>query len=139
MVNPQTKYRARVFRGYGRGKKLGFPTLNLKKPNHFPYEYGIYAGYVWLGRKRYQGAFHYGPIPTFAQPKASLEVFLLDRRRDVAAGEVSFEMVQYLRPILAFASEAELFRQIGRDVEQVKTALSIFSQGFSRKNLHHHR
>ena len=123
MANRQTKYRTRVVRGYGRGKSLGFPTLNLEEPKPFPHEYGIYAGYVWLGRKKYQGAFHYGPIPTFGQRKASLEVFLLDRRRDVTADEVSFEMVQYLRPIVAFRSEAELFKQIGRDVEQVKAVL----------------
>jgi cytidyltransferase-like protein len=117
------RYLTAIISGHGRGRKLGFPTLNLKKPRHFPYQHGIYAGYVWLGRQRYRGAFHFGPIPVFGQNDASLEVFLLNRRSDIKRSAISFQLIQYLRPIRAFPSQEDLGRQICRDIELVKIAL----------------
>jgi cytidyltransferase-like protein len=118
------RYLTTIISGHGRGKDLGFPTLNLKKPPRFPYQHGIYAGYVWLGRRRYKGAFHFGPIPVFGQNKVSLEVFLLNRSRDIRRSTIEFQLIQYLRPIKALATPAELSGQIHKDVELVKTVLS---------------
>jgi cytidyltransferase-like protein len=119
----KNRYQAPIIPGHGRGRNLGFPTLNLKKPRHFPYRHGIYAGYVWLGHQRYRGAFHFGPVPVFGQNKVSLEVFLLNRRRDIKLPAASFQLVHYLRPIRAFPSQADLCSQIGQDIELVKLAL----------------
>lgn len=121
IADRQPRYRTIVISGHGRGKNMGFPTQNLKIPPHFPYQFGIYAGHVWLKNKKYQGAFHYGPIPTFNQSKASLEVFLLHRRQDIAQNSITFQLIQYIRPILAFSSENLLIKQICRDVELIKT------------------
>jgi len=119
----KSRYRAKIVSGYGRGKGMGFPTVNLKIPEHFPYHHGIYAGYIWLKSKRYKGAFHFGPVPTFKQGDVSLEVFLLSRKRDITQKTITFQLVQYLRPIIAFASKNLLLKQIHRDVELVKTVL----------------
>jgi cytidyltransferase-like protein len=119
-----SRYRARVIPGQGRGKIMGFPTVNLKIPEDFPYHHGIYAGYVWLKGKRYQGAFHFGPIPTFSQRRVSLEVFLLHRKRDIAEKIVTFQLVQYLRPILTFSCQNRLLEQIQRDIELAKIVLA---------------
>jgi FAD synthase len=116
IAGPQIRYRTIVVPGHGRGKGMGIPTLNLKAPIRFPYQHGIYAGYVWLKGARYQGAFHYGPVPTFNQSEVSLEVFLLHRRRDIAQRSITFQLVQYLRPIMQFSSKHLLLDQIRRDV-----------------------
>ena len=69
-------YKTRQVKGKGRGKLLGFPTINLEIPPGFNIEEGIYAGRVWISKKQFKGAFHYGPVPTFHEKDKSLEVFL---------------------------------------------------------------
>jgi cytidyltransferase-like protein len=119
----ENRYQAPIIPGHGRGRSLGFPTLNLKIPLHFPYRHGIYAGYVWLGPQRYRGAFHFGPVPVFDQNKVTLEVFLLNHRRDIKRPAVSFQLVHYLRPVRAFPNQTDLCSEISRDIELVKLTL----------------
>jgi riboflavin kinase/FMN adenylyltransferase len=66
-------------RGKGRGKLLGYPTINMKIPVDFDLPDGIYAAWVTIGTTRYGGALHWGPIPTFKEEMKSLEVFVVDR------------------------------------------------------------
>ena len=121
----QPRYRTVVLLGYGRGKRMGFPTLNLEIPVRFPYPYGIYAGHVWVNEKKYFGAFHFGPVPTFKQIQLSLEVFLLHRRSHVRERSVIFQLMHYLRPIMGFPTPDLLSAQIRRDVELVETLLDV--------------
>jgi cytidyltransferase-like protein len=123
IMDRRSRYLTTVLSGHGRGKILGLPTLNLRKPRHFPYQHGIYAGYVWLGHEKYCGAFHFGPIPVFGLTRVSLEVFLLNRRRDIRRDTVSFQLVQYLRPVRAFPTPKELCSQMDKDIELVKNIL----------------
>jgi D-glycero-beta-D-manno-heptose 1-phosphate adenylyltransferase len=114
-------FTAKVITGHGRGKDLGYPTLNLIKPADFPYQHGIYAGWVWFNRRRYPGAFHFGPIPAFNQNQESLEVYALTSKSlSVPPLTVRFQLIQYLRPIKAFASLPDLSVQISQDVQLVK-------------------
>lgn len=113
--------------GKGRGKFLGFPTLNLGIPKIFPAEYGIFAGLVsWQG-KTYYGAFHYGPIDTFNDPTISLEVFVLDTKIINPPQRIRIKLVRFLRKPIKFASSQELIRQIKIDVDQTKQILDSTS------------
>jgi len=133
--------------GHGRGKLLGYPTLNLQKPKNFPYQHGIYAGHIWLlknmnsksrrrrvpdlpaetsakaGRTKYLAAFHFGPIPTFNQTQESLEAFLIDRSENISNKRVKFQLVHYLRPIKSFSTKKDLTTQIAIDVNLTQTLL----------------
>lgn len=114
-------------KGKGRGKFLGYPTVNMVIPKTLVTEDGIYAAKVWIGKKAYNGALHYGPIPTFQDEAKSLEVFLLDTKsvseRVLATEKITVEFVRWLRPVLNFSSEQELVKQIGIDVEAVRKIL----------------
>lgn len=128
LINPHIadhhpRFTTTVILGQGKGKHLGFPTLNLKIPAAFPYQHGIYAGYVWLKTKKYLGAFHFGPIPVFNQTKANLEVHLLHRQQDIIQSQIDFQFLHYLRPIKSFPNQAELINQITQDVNVVQTLL----------------
>lgn len=118
------KYTATIISGHGRGKTLGFPTFNLKVPANFPVKPGIYAGWVWIKGKPYPGAFHFGPIPVFADPTPRLEVFVLDYDSPDPISILSFELVHYLRPVTNFTSPQALAHQISRDVAKTKELLS---------------
>jgi len=111
--------------GFGRGVGLGFPTLNLHIPPNFPFQHGIYAGWVWLSGKKYQGAFHYGPIPSFELTQPSLEVFVLNAPKKLQTPvTVDFTLMHYLRPIKHFIEAQDLTHQIALDVTLTQTLLS---------------
>ena len=112
-----------VISGHGRGKLLGFPTFNLKIPPELSAKHGIYAAWVWIGGQKYQGALHFGPVPTFKNPRPSLEIFLLDYADEEPVHELTFELVSYLRPIEAFASPEALAQQIAEDVSRIRQLL----------------
>lgn len=112
-----------VISGHGRGKEMGFPTLNLVIPKSLTDKHGIYAGWVWIDTKKYQGAFHFGPIPTFQDPQPSLEVYLLNTDIDIPPTQIEFELVQFLREIRNFDSVDQLVKQIALDVESCKNIL----------------
>ena len=112
-----------VISGHGRGKGMGFPTLNLAIPENLKSEEGIYAGWVWIGDDQFQGAFHFGPIPTFQDPKPSLEAFILDTDIETTPKEVRFELVKRLREIRNFDSVDALVKQIDLDVKECREVL----------------
>ncbi len=118
-------FTARQVTGYGRGKLLGFPTINLEIPSSLDLAEGIYAVWVRIGAKKFMGALHYGPVPVFDQVEKSLEVFLLDVK-DKDIGDTSVIEVQIatrLREVKAFSSTKDLTTQITLDVARVRVAL----------------
>ena len=118
------KYTGSIITGQGRGKKLGFPTFNLKIPPHFPFKTGIYACWVWLNRTKYPGALHFGPIPVFHQLDNHLEIHVLDCFTPAPTKTLIFEIVKFLRPIKNFPSPPALSHQIAIDVTRIRKLLA---------------
>lgn len=118
----------RQVKGKGRGKLLGYPTVNLVVPPNFSMRQGIYAAWVTIDGKRWQGALHFGPVPTFDQKDVSLEVFLLDATGGELMGtetkDILVEFVQFLREIHSFSSQEDLKAQIAKDVEETQKILN---------------
>lgn len=123
------KFSSTSIKGYGTGKKLGFPTINL----HIPPELvvglvdGVYAVWATVDKERYPGAMHFGPIPTFGQTEKSLQIHLINALYiSVNEGdEVECEIVKYIRPVMNFGSPELLVQQLIKDEEAVKDVLHI--------------
>lgn len=113
--------------GKGRGKFMGFPTINMVVPSGFELEYGIYAVWVTLDDLRFKGAMHWGPIPTFDDPSPSLEVFLLGLEgqdlTNTDTTHVEIDVVERLREVIKFSSVVELTTQMEKDVSNVRSIL----------------
>lgn len=122
------KFTSRHIRGKGRGKLLGFPTINLEIPEGFPLQEGIWAVWVEIKEKKYKGALHFGPVPTFGEEELSLEVFLIDTKdEDIPELDneiLIIEPVKRLRDVKAFSSHEELVNQIKKDVLNARKILS---------------
>lgn len=121
-------YQTKQIKGKGRGKLLlGYPTINLEIPERFDELDGIYAGFVWIDTKRYKGAFHYGPIPTFNESGKSLEVFLIDvKEKDMpflGNDTIEIQLINRIRDIIKFSNLKDLSRQIKADVQEVNKKL----------------
>ena len=115
--------------GKGRGKPMGFPTINLKIPDDFGLKDGIYAAKVTIENKKFIGALHFGPVPTFGEQEKSLEVYLISAHDDLELENldgkiIKIEIVKYLRGIIKFQSVTSLVKQIEDDVKQIKTLIN---------------
>ncbi len=119
------RFEAKCVRGKGRGKQLGFPTINLRVPDGLPLDYGIYACWVEAGGRRYPAALHYGPVPVFGQAEASLEVHLLDTTVDHPPDAVRVGVVRWIRPVQDFPSPEALRKQMEQDVQACRQALGL--------------
>lgn len=112
-------FQAKVIAGEGRGKQLGFPTINLDVIN-LDIDFGVYAAKVSVGDKSYAGAMHYGPRHTFGQEQAVMEIHLLDFTVDLYGQEVEVEVLKKLRDVKKFSSKEELVQQIQNDLTEVR-------------------
>lgn len=121
------RFKSSQVKGKGRGKSLGFPTINLEIPENLDTMEGIYAVKVWIEKKIFIGAMHFGPIPTFKETGRTLEIFLIDTKdSDIPMTEIfEVETVQYLRPVLNFPSQEDLSKQIAQDVIDTRKILNL--------------
>ncbi len=117
------RFVAQTVPGKGRGRALGFPTLNLRIPPGLSLTYGIYACWVRIHTEVLAGALHYGPVPVFGEESPSLEVHLIDAQLPSAPPEVEIEVVRFLRPVRTFDSPQALAAQIAEDVAQARAVL----------------
>ncbi|MEK7110116.1 MAG: riboflavin kinase [Patescibacteria group bacterium] len=115
--------------GKGRGKPMGFPTINLKIPENFELKNGIYAVKVIIEDKVFKGALHYGPVPTFGELQKSLEIYLIEITNadlinygleNLDDKIIKVEIIKYLRDIIKFKLVEELVRQIEEDVRNIQ-------------------
>ena len=115
----------RAVKGSGRGKTLGFPTINLttdqfnnvamKQWNKI--EMGVYLCQIKIDDQIYKGLLHYGPKPTFGYSRPGLEIHVLDFNKEIKKGEkIQFKLLKYLRKIKKFKTGNALINQIKKDI-----------------------
>ncbi len=101
--------------GDGRGKQIGFPTANLSvwEDKLIPRN-GIYAGWAWVGGRRYGAAINIGLRPTFGDDlfHPRVEPFILDFDRDIYGEEIRVDFVKFLRPEVRYDYIDQLITQI---------------------------
>jgi riboflavin kinase/FMN adenylyltransferase len=119
-------FSGRVVAGEGRGKLLGFPTLNLEVASRrklLP-PHGVYAVNVQGRQAAFGGMMNLGPRPTFGDATVTLEVNLFDAAVDWYDQSVRVEFVARLRDTMKFPGAAELVAQLKRDAENARRALT---------------
>ncbi|HSD92479.1 MAG TPA: riboflavin kinase, partial [Methyloceanibacter sp.] len=117
------RVRGKVGEGAGRGKGLGFPTVNLPLTPGQEIGHGIYAMRVDHVGQRYHAAGYVGARPTFGAGEAILEAYLLDFAGDLYGEEVEAEFIAFLRPDQAFASAAGLADKMHEDCDRARDVL----------------
>ncbi len=110
----------RVVHGDGMGKKIGYPTANIRfKPVHPPLS-GIYVVNAHVeGLGVLQGVASLGVRPTLkTDAKPVLEVHLFEFSQQIYGRHLRVEFLQKLRDEERYPDVAALTRQIALDVEQ---------------------
>ena len=119
LSEPYTVEGIRV-RGEGRGKKLGFPTLNFKPENPIVPR-GIFAGLLRFRGKTYPAAIYVGSKPTFRGKERGIEAHLLEDSADVPEGaRAGIVFLKKIRDEKSFHDAVELKEAISKDVKIVR-------------------
>lgn len=117
---------APVIHGAGRGKRIGYRTINLEVPDAtklLPPD-GVYAVRVEWRNGRAGGMMHQGPRPTFGETARSLEAHLFDTDQDLYGQEVKLSWVRRLRDVVSFDSPDALKAQLDKDFAAAQAALT---------------
>lgn len=120
-----------VERGIGLGRKVGYPTANLKYSSRklLPPE-GVYACWMLLGEERVKGMMFVGQNHFNPEARLTVEANLFDFDRDIYGREVVVYPTHYLRAPVAFKSKEELVAHLEKDKKNV---LEIQSKGEQRE------
>ncbi len=112
-----------IAKGDRMGRKIGFPTINLKAENElFPRD-GVYVGTVLIRsfERTFQCVTNIGRRPTVYEDYATtIESYILDFSSDVYGEPIRLSFLERLRDEMTFASMLELTAQIRRDVESTR-------------------
>ena len=122
---------AKVRRGAGKGRQLGFPTANLLTGAYMRPAYGVYAVRVAFGGRERNGVANFGTRPTIdknAPALPQLEVFIFDWEGEIYGRTLRVRFIERIREERNFASLAELTRQIGLDANRAR---ALLAQSFS--------
>lgn len=112
-----------VVEGERRGRKLGFPTVNLDTEWEILPRPGVYATYVRLPDGFHESITNIGVRPTFEESMLTVETHLFDFNNDLYGKKVGVSFVERLRDEKRFASVDELVAQIEHDVAAVRGIL----------------
>jgi riboflavin kinase / FMN adenylyltransferase len=114
-----------VVQGAGRGRLLGFRTVNIAAPSPrklLPPE-GVYAVRVTTPTGTFGAMMNLGPRPTFGEPAVALEAHLFDADGDWYGARVRVDFIARLRDTKRFAGPDELVKQLARDEEMARVMI----------------
>jgi len=115
----------RVIPGKGLGKKIGFPTLNLKNEGFVLPSRGIYAVKI-LNEKEYVGVCNIGFKPTVSKKNTlSVEVHILNLDRSWRKKRVKMIFLEKIRKEKKFSDIESLKKAIQRDIEFTLTRYRV--------------
>ena len=114
----------RVVHGDKRGKKLGFPTINIELHRNLSPVSGIFAGYVHgIDDKTLNAVVYIGSRPVYEGGRVLLEAHILEFNKDIYGRHIQVELINKLRNDEHITSEKELIEQIKKDISETRKCL----------------
>lgn len=107
-----------VEKGAGRGKKLGFPTLNIATDNQL-LPAGVFHTRVEIGKRQFDSVTNIGCAPTFpaaAEVSLKIETHIPGFRRTVYGKKIRLHFIDRIREEKKFTSPQGLVEQIRQDI-----------------------
>ncbi len=116
-----------VTEGRQLGRRLGFPTANLRAHNELFPPNGVYAAKAWFRENEYGGVVNIGVRPTIEKETGEriLELHLFEFDQQIYGEDVEVAFLEYLRPEQKFSGVEELQAQIQRDAEKARRICKI--------------
>lgn len=113
--------KGRVIKGYQEGRKINFPTANIKIIDNFVIpKYGVYKVLVYILGIPRLGIANVGIHPTINKLKEPLlEVHIPRYSNNLYGKELYIEFIDFIRSEKKFKSEKELIKQINKDISKI--------------------
>ena len=115
-----------IVEGKSRGKKIGFPTANIKVEENYKIipKNGVYFVSCKIRNVQKFGMMNIGFNPTFGNKKLTIEVNIFDFDQDVYGENVRIEFIKFIRNEIKFQNINELIKQIKIDRETCKSYMN---------------
>jgi riboflavin kinase/FMN adenylyltransferase len=124
-----------IIPGRGIGRRLGFPTLNMKKPGQVIPAEGVYAGFVKVGddshavllaEDKFPAVYSIGQARTYGEDFPLLiEAHLLGSEVNASVGQyMTMDFIERIRAQHKFNTPEELSRQIKQDCNAAERILA---------------
>ncbi|MDI9556847.1 MAG: bifunctional riboflavin kinase/FAD synthetase [Pseudomonadota bacterium] len=114
-----------VMAGDGRGRTIGFPTINLQTEFPLMPGRGVYVSSVEIGGKRLPAVTNIGFNPTFDGQSLTIETYIMDFSQDLYNQKVALYFLDRIRDEVKFSSVDELKDRIRKDVEIARAYFTI--------------
>ncbi len=110
----------KVIKGQRRGRKIGFPTCNLKLNEYVVPKLGVYAVKVQSNNFTKKGIANVGYRPTFNGQNLLLETNIFGINKNLYNKEISISFRKFIRPEKKFRNLKYLKKQIQFDIKKAK-------------------
>ena len=104
------------------GRKIGFPTCNIKLNDYVIAKPGVYAVNILTNKnkKLLRGIANLGYRPTFNQKEILLEVHIFNFSRNLYNKHLTIEFIDFIRKEKKFKNINQLKKQINLDIRKAK-------------------
>ena len=120
LLNRNWSINGKVIKGQGRGRKIGFPTCNLKLNHYVVPKLGVYAVKVKIKNFYKNGIANIGYRPTFNGKNLLLETNIFGINKNLYNKVISINFKKFIRPEKKFRNLKYLKKQIKIDIKQAK-------------------
>ncbi|MBD1172490.1 bifunctional riboflavin kinase/FAD synthetase [Pelagibacterales bacterium SAG-MED05] len=120
LLNRNWCIQGKVIKGMRRGRKIGFPTCNIKFKNYITPKLGVYSVIVETKHFRKQGIANIGYRPTFNGQNLLLEVNIFGIDKNLYNKELNVNFIKFIRHEKKFKGLEQLKEQIKIDIIQAK-------------------
>ncbi len=112
--------KGKVIQGKKRGRKIGFPTCNIKLKDYVVPKLGVYSVFVYNNYFKKKGIANIGYRPTFNGQNLLLEVNIFGINKNLYNKEINISFIKFIRPEKKFRNLEELKKQIKIDINRAK-------------------
>ena len=120
LLNREWSVEGKVIKGKKRGRKIGFPTCNLKLYNYVIPLLGVYAVRINGLRFSKKGIANIGFRPTFKGKNLLLETNIFGINKNLYNKGISVSFRKFIRPEKKFKNLEHLKKQIKIDIKKAK-------------------
>ena len=120
LLNRNWSINGKVIKGRRRGRKIGFPTCNLKLSDYVVPKLGVYAVKVKSNNFYKNGVANIGYRPTFNGQHLLLETNIFGINKNLYNKVISIRFKKFIRPEKKFKNLEHLKKQIKVDIKQAK-------------------
>ena len=109
-----------VIRGQQRGRKIGFPTCNIKLNSYTLPKLGVYSVRVQIKNSEKRGIANIGYRPTFNGKSLLLEVNIFGIKKNLYKKILKINFIKFIRAEKKFKNIDQLKNQIKKDIVSSK-------------------